>query len=83
MGRKSRIADNAEGTTVYLTPDEQLVLRAILAKRKRRAHPRASLNEIMVDALWTLAGVEKITKEKLEAFLSEKGNDGSARPSLD
>ncbi len=72
MGRKKRIPDNAEGTTVYLTPEEQVVLRAIIVKRKRRLHSRASLNEIMVDALWTLARKEKITKEKLDIFLADK-----------
>ena len=76
MGRKKRIPDNAEGTTVYLTPEEQVVLRAIIVKRKRRLHSRASLNEIMVDALWTLARREKITKEKLDIFLADKGPVG-------
>lgn len=74
MGRTKRIPDNAEGTTVYLTPDEQVVLRAILAKRKRRLHSRASLNEILVDALWALAEAEEITKKKLDAFLADKKN---------
>lgn len=71
MGRTKRISDNAEGTTVYLTPDEQVVLRAILAKRKKRSHPRSSLNEIMVDALWRLAEDEKITRKRLDAFLTD------------
>lgn len=71
MGRIKRIPDDAEGTTVYLTPDDQIVLRAILAKRKKKSHARCSLNEIMVDALWRLAEDEKITRKKLEAFLGE------------
>jgi hypothetical protein len=75
VGRTKRIPDNAEGTTVYLTPDEQVLLRAILAKRKRRSHSRASLNEIMVDALWKLAEFEEITKEKLDAFLADRGDN--------
>ena len=74
MGRTKRIPDNAEGTTVYLTPEEQVVLRAILAKRKRRSHSRASLNEIMVDALWALAEDEEITRKKVAAFLADNKN---------
>jgi hypothetical protein len=74
VGRTKRIPDNAEGTTVYLTPEEQVVLRAILAKRKRRLHSRASLNEIMVDALWALAEAEEITEKKLAVFLSDNKN---------
>jgi hypothetical protein len=79
VGRTKRIPDNAEGTTVYLTPDEQVVLRAILAKRKRRLHLRASLNEIMVDALWALAEAEEITKRKLATFLADKRNSRPER----
>ena len=71
MGRKQSIPDDAEGTTVYLTPDDQLILRAILARRKKKSLPRASLNEIWIDALWRLAGEEKLTKKKLEAFLTD------------
>lgn len=70
-GRKKRIPDDAEGTTVYLTPDEQVVLRVILAKRKKRSHPRCSLNEILVDGLWKiLTEEEKITRQQFEDFLA-------------
>ena len=72
MGRKKRIPDDAEGTTVYLTPEEQVVLRAIVAKRKNRLSQRASINEVMIDGLWGLAGAEGITKKKLKAFLADK-----------
>lgn len=71
MGRKQRISEAAEGTTVYLTPDDNLVLRAILAKRKRKSLPNASLNEIWIEALWLLATKENLTREKVEAFLSD------------
>lgn len=71
MGRKKRISDNAEGTTVYLTPEEHVVLSAIIAKRKRRLHPRASQNEIIIDALWALAAAEEITPKKLDTFLAD------------
>ncbi len=71
MGRNKRIPDDAEGTTVYLKPEEQLVLRAIVVKRKRRSHPRASQNEVFVDALWRLAEDEKVTRAKLDSFLAD------------
>jgi len=71
VGRKRRISEGAEGTTVYLTPDEQVILRAILAKRKKKSHPRCSLNEIFVDGLWRIAEDENLTREKLEAFLAD------------
>jgi len=79
VGRKKRIPDEAEGTTVYLTPEEQIVLRAIVAKRKKRLHQRASINEVMVDALWGLAETEAITKKKLNAFLADKRGGKSLR----
>ena len=72
MGRKQSIPDGAEGTTVYLTPDDQLILRAILAKRKKKSLPRASLNEIWIDALWRLAEAEKLTRKKLDGFLADE-----------
>lgn len=72
MGRKQSIPNDAEGTTVYLTPDDQLILRAILAKRKKNSRPRASLNEIWIDALWRIAEHEGLTKKKLEAFLGDE-----------
>jgi hypothetical protein len=72
VGRKQRIPDGAEGSTVYLTPEDSLMLRAIQAKRKKKGEPRTSLNEIWMDALWRLAGNEGLTRKKLEAFLSEK-----------
>lgn len=71
MGRTQRIPDGAEGTTVYLMPDDQLILRAILVKRKKKSLPRASLNEIWIEALWHLADKENLTKKKLEAFLAD------------
>ena len=72
MGRKQTIPDGAEGTTVYLLPEDSLMLRAIQAKRKKKGTPRASLNEIWIDALWRLAIDEGLTRKKLEAFLSDR-----------
>jgi hypothetical protein len=44
-----------------------------LAKRKRKLHSRASLNEVIVDALWTLAETEAaITRKRLDSFLADK-----------
>jgi hypothetical protein len=71
VGRKRSISEDAEGTTVYLTPDDQIIVRAILAKRKKKSLARASLNEIWLDALWLLAEQEGFTRKKLEAFLSD------------
>jgi len=73
VGRKKRIPEGAEGTTVYLTPEEQIILRAILAKRKKKSHPRCSLNEIVIDGLWRIAEDEKLTRKKLEVFLADDG----------
>ena len=69
-GRKKRIPDNAEGTTVYLTPDEQVVLRIILARRKKRSDTRASINEIIVDGIWKiLVEDEKISRKQIDDLL--------------
>jgi hypothetical protein len=69
-GRKKRISDDAEGTTVYLTPEEQIVLRVILARRKKRQDERSSLNEIIVDGLWRLLlEDENVTKQQIDALL--------------
>jgi len=69
VGRKQTIPDGAEGSSIYLMPEEFLVLRAIQAKRKKKGKPRTSLNEIWIDALWRLAEDEGFTRKKLEAFL--------------
>jgi len=70
LGRTKRIPDDAEGTTVYLTPDEQIALRLILARRKKRADERSSLNEIIVDGIWRiLTEDERITKAQLDELL--------------
>ena len=72
MGRKQTIPDGAEGTTVYLMPDDSLILRAVQARRKKKGQARTSLNEIWIDALWRLAGDEGLSRKKLDAFLSDK-----------
>lgn len=80
-GRKKRISDDAEGTTVYLTPDEQVVLRVILARRKKRGDQRSSINEIIVDGIWkVLVECEQVTREQIDALLKmEKENRESAQ----
>jgi len=72
VGRKQTIPDGAEGATVYLMPEDALILRAIQAKRKKKGQPRTSLSEIWIDALWRLAGDEGLSRKKLDAFLSDK-----------
>jgi len=70
VGRKQTIPDGAEGSSVYLLPEDSLMLRAIQAKRKKKGESRTSLNEIWIDALWRLANDEGLTRKKLDAFLS-------------
>lgn len=69
MGRKKRLAENAEPTTIYLTPVEKLVLGVIEMRRGDRKEARDSPSEIIVDALWHwLTEVEKMPKEQIEAL---------------
>lgn len=81
-GRKKRIPDDAEGTTVYLTPEDQVVLRVILARRKKRRDERSSINEILVDGIWRiLIQDEQITKPQIEALLRvEKQSESRVTP---
>jgi hypothetical protein len=72
VGRKQSIPEGAEGTTVYLTPEHQLMLRAVQAKRKKKLLGHAGLNEIWIDALEKLARAEGVTKEKLDALLADE-----------
>lgn len=72
MGRKQTIPEGAEGSTVYLLPEDSLILRAIQGKRKKKGEQRTSLNEIWIEALWRLAEKEGFTRKKLDAFLSGK-----------
>jgi len=72
MGRRQTIPDGAEGATVYLMPEDSLLLRAIQAKRKKKGNARCILSEIWIDALWRLASDEGLTRKKLDAFLSDK-----------
>lgn len=53
-GRKKHLSDDAEKLQVSLTPEEQLVLQVIRARRKRRLSDRSAQSQIVVDGLWKL-----------------------------
>lgn len=82
MGRKKRIPDGAEGTTVYLTPRERLVLDVLLRRRQDAKEDRASLSEIIIDGLWRLSEEEGISKKQIAALFRAVATGKKLEPNV-
>ena len=79
MPRPKRLSEDAEAVTIYLTPEQQLVLQVIKGRRKKRLEPRTSPSEIVADALWhILEQEEKVPRKQVHELL---GVAPPARPS--
>jgi hypothetical protein len=75
LAKPTSIPKDAEGTTVYLTPEEQVVLKLVTARRKKRRDIRRTQNEVLVDGLWhMLTEVEGIPRETIENLLKVESN---------
>jgi hypothetical protein len=70
MGRKKRLPDDAEPITIYLTPEDQMVLHTIRLRRKKRSEGRDSPSEIVSDGLSLIfTEREKLTKDQIAGLL--------------
>jgi hypothetical protein len=82
VGRKKRIPDGAEGTTVYLTPRERLVLDVLLRRRQDGKEERAGLSEILVDGLWRMLEEEGISKKQIASLFRGVSAGKKLEPSV-
>ena len=75
-GRKRRNPEGADGTTVYLTPEDQVALNLIRAKRKKAdvdSEDRSGVSQVLVDGIWELLQKElRLNRKQIEALLEGK-----------
>jgi len=70
MGRRKRLPDDAEPITIYLTPEDQMILQTIRLRRKKRSAGRESPSEIVSDGLRTIfTDHEHLTHDRIAELL--------------
>jgi hypothetical protein len=65
----THIPAHARPTTIALTGEDKLAIQLIGETRRRRGSNRSTMNDILVDALWEMAGKEGVTKDQVAAVL--------------
>lgn len=69
MPPKKRLAPDAEQVACYLTPEEQLVIDVLRARRKKRGQERTSTSQLIADSLWLALQKEGISREQIKSMM--------------
>jgi hypothetical protein len=68
--REKHIPDDAQRTSVCLTPEERMAIFLIAQSRRLKGSKRTTTNDIVVDALWELfERTEGKTRDQIRALL--------------
>jgi hypothetical protein len=69
MPPKKRLAPDAEQIACYLTPEEQLAIDVLRARRKKRGQERTSASEIIADSLWLALQKEGVSRQQIQSMM--------------
>lgn len=82
-GRKKQLSEEAEKLQVSLTPEEQLVLQVIRARRKKRLSERSGQSQVLADGLWKLLlEEEKVPREYITRLTDVEGPGSEANSKI-
>ena len=77
--KERHIPADARPTSISLTAEERLAIQLIGMARRQKGSNRSTINDVLVDGLWELAGKEGISREQIAEILPMPAEAGVPR----